>query len=575
MNTVWQTAETDEALAEHLAQACEMPRQAARVLVARGCREPAAIQEFLQPRLMGLQDPETIPGIAGAAELIGETAARGGRIAVYGDYDVDGLTATALMIRVLRALGAPAEPFLPSRMEDGYGLNPRTFERCLDRIQPELAVSVDCGTNSVSTMAVARARGVRLVVTDHHQCSGAIIPADVVVNPRLGPNTAPWHELAGVGVAFKLAHALIKRARREHLPGGEFDLRHCLDLVALGTVADCVPLVGENRVLVRHGLRALAATPWPGLQALMQTARLAGSEISCYHAGFVLGPRLNAAGRLGTAESALELLLTSDPERADALARELEKTNQKRQKIGHDIFEAARLMIESDRDLSAAAGLVVASREWNPGIVGIVAARLASLHNRPVAVIALDGAGNGRGSCRGPEGFNLVECLTDSSGLLRRFGGHAQAAGLEVAEADLPAFRDQFAKAVESRAGALPLQRVQRVDAWMTLREVDDDLGRWFQHLQPCGHGNPEPVLAVSNVALAGPPRRMGADGQHVRFVLDDGSERREAVGFNWGERAFPETRVDVAFELRPNTWNGRTTHQLHLRDLRPAGGDA
>ncbi len=568
--TLWRTEPADEALVGRLAAAHGLPRPLARVLAARGFDETTA-PAFLNPKLADLGDPFELPGMAAAAERLDAAVAARAPIAVYGDYDVDGLTATALLVRVLRALGAPAEPFLPHRIEDGYGLHPETLDRCVETLRPSLVVTVDCGTNSVAAAARARELGIGLVVTDHHQPSGDPAPADALVNPRFGPPEAPWRDLAGVGVAFKLAHALLKLARKRGVPGADLDLKPYLALVALGTIADCVPLLGENRIFARHGLRELNRGHWIGLEALRAAAGATG-EVDVYQTGFVLGPRLNASGRLGTAETSLRLLLADGPDEAQPLARTLNAANRERQDIERATFEEACAQLDGrfydpDREY----GVVAGSAGWHPGVIGIVASRLSSRYHRPAVVIAFDGAGGGRGSCRSIAGVNLLDCLNACAPVLRRHGGHAMAAGLELAEADVERFRAALHEAIAARVAPDDLQRRLRVDAWLEPAEADDGLADALAALRPCGQGNPEPVWGVRGVQPASPPRRMGEGGRHLRLDIAGGGSVREAVLFGAGDRPLPDGPLDLAFELRRNTWNGQTRLQWLLKDVRAA----
>ena len=564
----WITTAADETVAGRLAEEIGCPRPVARVLVARGYTVADDARRFLHPALRDISDPFELPAMRAAAEAVWAALSAGRSLVVYGDYDVDGLTATALLVGALRDLGAKAEPFLPHRMDDGYGLIPDTLDKCVERHHPGFVVTVDCGTNAVAAVERARALGIDVVITDHHQPSGALAPAAAVVNPRLGPADRPWSDLSGVGVALKLAHAVVKTGLDRGSAAARrlaARLRDRLDLVALGTVADCVPLRGENRLLVRHGLPRLDQPDGPGLLALRETAGVRGAT-DTYHVGFLLGPRLNASGRLGTAEKALELLMTGDTARGRAIAQELDAANRERQTIEKRIFDEARARIEAQHAPEIEPGVVIAGDGWHPGVIGIVASRLCSFYSRPAIVIALDGD-HGRGSCRSLEAVDMVACLHDCAALLPRYGGHAMAAGLEVARDRVGEFRRLFFEAISRRVTLADLQAVLRVDAWIALGEADDRLLEAMAGLRPCGQGNPEPVWAVRGVRILS-PRRVGE--RHLKMTVEEGGVRRDAIAFGFGDRDIPEGRVDVAFELKENTWNGTTSLQLQVRDLRP-----
>ncbi|OQW97122.1 MAG: single-stranded-DNA-specific exonuclease RecJ, partial [Verrucomicrobia bacterium A1] len=461
-------------------------------------------------------------------------------------------------------------PFLPHRLEDGYGLTPDTVDRCIDLHRPALIVTVDCGTNSADAVERALSRGVGIVITDHHQASGPPAPARAVVNPRLGPPGRPWSELAGVGVAFKLAHAVLKLARDAGAPGADaLDLRDQFDLVALGTVADCVPLTGENRVLVRHGLDVLRRAPSIGIRALMQVAALK-EEPDAWHIGFLLAPRLNAAGRLGTAEDSLNLLLAPDAARAASLARDLDRSNRERQEIERTIVDTAMARIDAVFDPAGDFALVVADRAWHPGVIGIVASRLVARYNRPAVVIALNDEGGGRGSCRGIPSVDLAAALRDCADLLHRCGGHAMAAGLDIDADRVDAFRTRLNEIVKARVNGRVPDPELSVDAWLRLEEADEELIGHIEKARPCGQGNPAPVWAARDVEVED---WKVMKEKHVRLRLRQGAEIRTAVGFNLAARGRPAGCIDIAFELRRDTWNGRNGLQLQLRDFRPTGG--
>lgn len=553
------------------AAAWGVPVALARWLRARGIADADAADRFLRPRLSRLDDPFRLPDMPAAVERIARAIAARERIAVFGDYDVDGISATALTLTTLRALEAEAVPFLPHRMEDGYGLRVESVRRCIEETGARLIVTVDCGINSAEAVADARAAGVDVVVTDHHVPDAAAQPeACAVVNPKRAPEGEPWRDLAGVGVAFKLCHALLKEGRGRSRPEAHrFDLRARLDLVALGTLADAVPLVGENRILARHGMDRLSRAPSPGLRALLEAASARG-EIGSYHVGYVIGPRLNAAGRLGTARKAFDLLMADDPGVARAIAIELDAANRERQNIEAQTLAEAEAWIERHFDPDRDFAIVVSGRDWHPGVIGIVASRLVARYRRPTVVITESADGRARGSSRGIEGFHLVEALAACGAGLDSFGGHAMAAGLTLAADRVPLLRERLSAYARERLAGADLRPEQRIDQWIALAEADERLCEAQRDLRPFGADNPAPVWGARGVRVLRSDT-VGLEGRHRRFTFSDGGAQRDAIGFNLGARPVPDGPLDIAFELQMDDYNGRRAVQLNLRDFRAA----
>ncbi|HMP74686.1 MAG TPA: single-stranded-DNA-specific exonuclease RecJ [Kiritimatiellia bacterium] len=563
---VWQPVLADEAAARALADATGQPLPVARLLWARGCRDAGAVDQFLNPRLSVLGDPFLLPDLRPAVERVWRAIDGGERIAVFGDYDVDGITSTALLTQVLRKLGGIATPFLPHRLEEGYGLSPEALQRCLESCNPALIITVDCGTGSVEAVAEATRRGVDVIVTDHHHPGALLAPALALVNPKLSPDES-IHMLAGVGVTFKLCHGLAKHGRELGRASAALDLRPHLDLVALGTIADIVPLAGENRILARHGLNQLNQTTSEGLQALIEVAAIE-DRIDAYEVGFRLGPRLNAAGRLGDAQRALDLLLGGEGVDVDALAKELDQSNRERQEIEAATVRDALGELEARFDPANDFGLVVGRLGWHPGVVGIVASRLLQRFHRPVAVIALSEEG-GRGSCRSIEGFDMVAGLTACADELAKYGGHAMAAGLELKPGRLDAFATRFNETARDLLAGRDLRPVQRIDAWLGLDEVDDALADSLDRMRPFGVGNATPVWGARGVRIVGAPRVVGKG--HLKLVLANGARQIEAMGWGMGERGVPDGPIDVAFQIKRDRFRGQERLVLHLQDFRPA----
>lgn len=558
----WQLATADDAAAERIAAALGLPQPMARLLVARGWATPEAARAALADDGAPLDDPEAMPGLPDAAAALADAIRLGRRIAVYGDFDVDGVTATALMVRALRTLGAEAAPFLPRRLDDGYGLTVAAARRCIETTRPNLIVTVDCGTHSDEAVRHIRRAGVDILITDHHHVAGAPAPATAVVNPRLGPPDAPWRDLSGVGVAFKLAVATAARLSRP------LDGVPLYELAALGTVADCVALRGENRTLVRRGLAAMnAGVSMPGLEALRQIAGI-GTIREAGQIAYALAPRLNAAGRLDTADIALELLMTDDHGRAVELAGCLDRLNRQRQRAEESVLTAAEAQAAAQPAAERAFAVVVAGAGWHAGVIGIVAARLAARHHRPAVVIATGETGAGRGSCRGIDELDLVAALGRCADVLRRYGGHAMAAGLDIEADRIPEFRRRFNEAVADCVGRRLPAPVTRLDAWIGLVDADLDMIEWIRRAGPYGHGHLPPTWGTRRVEVV--DWRIAKE-RHAMMRIRQAGTLRRAVAFQQGHRPPPRGPIDVAFQLQPNEWRGTRSAELRVVDWRPA----
>lgn len=567
----WKLAGVDDGPVEELARRLSIPVPLARALVRRGMVSADEADRFLNPRLSDLGDPFTLPGMEAAADRIWKAIKDGEPIVVYGDYDVDGVTSAALMSHVLTQLGATVHRYLPSRMEEGYGLGVEAVTRFIASDKPGLIVTTDCGSGAHEAVAAARVAGVDVVVTDHHEIEGTVVDALAVVNPKLGGD-ASVRMLAGVGVAFKVCHAVLKKGRAARRKAAvDLDLRECLDLVALGTISDMVPLRHENRILARHGLAQLNRRTRVGLNALAGKAGVEG-EMGTYHVGFVLGPRMNAVGRLGRADDALELLMTGDPDRAAVLAAMLDEANRDRKRIENDIMEAATRSVDAVFDPASHFGIVVGDAGWHVGVVGIVASRLANKYGRPAVVVAFDEYGMGRGSCRSIEGFDLLAGLKQCSGHLSRYGGHEMAAGLELERGAFGQFQESFRQACAEVLKDRDFGRTLELDAWVTVSDVlEPQFTEMLERMTPFGEGNAEPVWGCHAVQVLGPPRVVGE--KHLKFKVGQGARQCEAIGFNMAGRlaTFPEGALDLAFTVRMNTYLGRTAAQMQVLDFRAA----
>lgn len=534
----------------------------ATLLAQRGLTTPEIARGFLRPGLTQLADPMALAGMPAAVEAITQAVRAGRGILVHGDYDVDGQCATALLTRALRAAGARVIPFVPHRLRDGYDLGPAGVTAAREA-GAGLIITCDCGITALDAVASARSFGIDVVVTDHHLPGPALPEAIAIVDPQRNDDTSGLRQLCGSGLAFKLVQALVPAlGLPANLP------YHLLDLVALATVADIVPLTGENRILVRHGLKLLPLSRWPGLRALIRASGLEGREIRAGQIGFILGPRLNAVGRIGDAGDGLTLLLTDDEAEAARLALQLERMNVERQALDQRILEEALAQVEAECDPARDAALVLASESWHPGVVGIVASRVVERYGRPTFLIALDGD-VGRGSGRSISRFDLHAALQRCGDLLERFGGHHMAAGLTLRRDRLPAFRERLAGVARETLSDEDLGPEQRVDLVLDLANVNDDLERLCRYLEPCGMGNPSPVFGARGIRLDG-ARRVGSG--HLKGTLAGSGGRLAAIGFGWADRAPASELLDVAFRLEQNEWQGAVSLQARIVAMSPAG---
>ena len=546
-----------------LASSLGVPPALASLLVQRGFEDVASAKQFLRPAIESLANPETLADLARAADLVADAVRAGRTILIHGDYDVDGQCAAALLTRALRVAGAHVVPMVPHRMKDGYDFGASGLDAALQH-GAALILTCDCGILAHATVAAAKAAGLQVVVTDHHLPGASLPPADAVVDPQRADDTSGLGMLCGTGIAFKLVQALVPRLGLPvNLP------LHLLDFVALATVADVVPLVGENRVLVRHGLKVLQQSRWAGLRALIAAAGLEGKEIKAGALGFILGPRLNAVGRVADANDGLRLLLTDDPDEARALAAHCEQCNTERQALDKRMLDEALAQVEAMAELPNA--LVLAGDGWHPGVVGIVASRVVERTGRPAFLLALDGE-RGRGSGRSIDAFDLHHALQQCSDLLVRWGGHRMAAGLTIERDQIDAFRARFVAVAEAALRPDDLGPEQRVDLELSLGELTPEFERLCRHLEPCGMGNPGPVFAVRGVRVQ---KRTVVGAGHLKCRLGDEQHSLEAIGWGMADR-YPwlgSGPVDAAFRLELNSFRGSTSLQAKLLGLRPSDG--
>ncbi|MBP7142346.1 MAG: single-stranded-DNA-specific exonuclease RecJ [Opitutaceae bacterium] len=556
---------------EELCRTAGVSTVLAELLLRAGLKEPALAVKFLRPALAELQDPFLLRNLDAAAARLRQAILNQEELVVLGDYDVDGVSSTALLVSILRRFGLNPRFVVPRRMEDGYGLSRSAIDRALEQGVPRLFIALDCGTNSHEEVAYLISRGVEVMVIDHHRSKEKSLDGVLLINPHVnsGKDDDAWRHLCTVGLVFKLCHGLLKLLRAgEHAIAQQIKLRDYLDLVAMGTVADLVPLHGENRILARFGLRILQGTERPGLRALMTVAGVKPEQgIMPVDISFRLGPRINASGRLADAALSVELLLSEDESFCAQTARQLDAFNRERQEIERSITEEAERIVEER--YSHLPGIVLYGDTWHSGVVGIVAGRVSRKYNRPCVVLGNEGE-IAKGSGRSVEGVNLVEVLATCSDVLSGWGGHPMAVGVSVHTRLVDDFRTRFAEAVEAHVGGRELEAFLALSAWLTLDQIREQLMEELEELHPFGQGNPEPVFGIRGIVLRHRPEVF--KGQHFRFSLED-SRGRRLFGVAWkmaGRLPPVGVPVDLAVELVWNHFNDRKLLQLELIDWRP-----
>jgi single-stranded-DNA-specific exonuclease len=559
---------------EALSKRAGVSRVLAELLLRNGHRDADAAAGFLQPALAGLNDPFLLRNIEAAATRLRQAIAQRESVVVLGDYDVDGVSSTALLVMVLRRFGLNPRFIVPRRSEDGYGLSRSAIDRALEGGKPNLFIALDCGTNSHEETAYLRGQGVDVMVIDHHRSKERALDDGLLINPHVHAceknSDHAWRNLCTVGLVFKLAHGLLKQLRLENHPVAfRIKLRDHLDLVALGTIADLVPLLGENRILARHGLRILEQTHRPGLRALMEVSGVKPAHgITPTDISFRLGPRINASGRLADAALSVELLISDDEAFCVETARQLDAFNRERQEIERAITDEAERLIETQ--FASHAGIVLFAENWHPGVVGIVAGRVTRKYNRPCVVLGNEGD-MAKGSGRSVDGVNLVEVLGTCCENLTSWGGHPMAVGIALQKLHLDSFRERFAAAVRAHVGGDIAEARLELAAWLTPEQITERLLEELDALHPFGQGNPEPIFGVKGVVLRTLPEVFKE--QHFRFNFEDGRGRRlHGVAWKLAHR-LPKLHLplDLAVELKWNHFNGRKLLQLGLIDWREA----
>jgi single-stranded-DNA-specific exonuclease len=574
MNRRWLVNRTNPEYIRYLSKAASVSPALAQVLINRGLKTPEKIHDFFHSGLTGLSDPFGLPGVTKAVERIKYAWTHGERVLVHGDYDTDGLTATSIMVYTLRAMGMDVHYFIPNRMTDGYGFNPSSVETS-KKLGAKLIITVDCGITAFDAAAAAQAGGIDVIITDHHEPAvrrepgtkneGFLIPdAVAVVNPKLSACDRELWTLSGAGVAFKIVQAL---AMDDALPFASDDSLALLDLAALGTLADVVPLTGENRIILKEGLRYITNPHRPGIRSLIEVSGLRDKEIRAGLLSFTMVPRINASGRMGDAGDVVTLFLSGSYEETMCIAEELDLTNSARQRMEEEVYQEALAQL---REKGYGSVIVLCGRGWHTGVVGIVASRIADEFSRPTFVLTMEGD-IAKGSARSIPPFDIHKGLSACSDILLSFGGHRQAAGLRLRESDIPFFEKRINAVAEDTLREEDFTPVIKIDAEVVLPEVNTGLVREISLLEPLGFGNPEPLfgsrrLDVLSLKIVGK--------NHLRMRVRQSSQSLDAIGFDMGrfvEQLNSSASLDAAFTPTINEWNGSRHLQLNLKACRPS----
>ena len=557
-----QPVETE--LVNKIAASLEVPAIIARLLVARGITTGPEARQFLRPTLKDLHDPYLMNGMEKTVVRIEEALAARQKIMIYGDYDVDGITGTALLWRSLFALGAEVSWYLPNRIQEGYGISASGVEEA-QRRGVKLIISVDCGITAHQEILLAKTLGIDCIITDHHETKDSLPEAISVLDPKREDNTYPYQELSGVGVAYKLMQALYRRLGME-----DASLEQHLDLVALGTIADIVPLTGENRVLAKFGIERIKNSSKPGIRALLEVTGLSGKPMDSGQIVFVVAPRINAAGRIGTADLALKLLVTENQDEAFTIAKSLDEENRKRKEIDELILNEAMDMVEQQVNLNKERVIVLSSDTWHQGVIGIVASRLVEAFYRPTILIAVDGD-KGKGSARSITAFHLHQALKECQQHLLGYGGHKYAAGLSIDAGSIPQFRTDINKYADEVLSPEDMIPSQTLDAEVDLDSIDLETAQSFSLFAPFGPGNRHPVLVSDQLRVVGTPYIVGKN--HLKFKVKQNQKIFDTIGFSFGdlldELEDRDCSLDLAFVLEENEWQGRKKLQLRVKDIK------
>jgi len=560
MRKTWKVKTEDASLRDKIARELSISPIVAQLLLNRNIRTLSEAGYFLNPSLLSLHDPFLMKDMDRAVAGIKRAIDQKKRIMVYGDYDVDGITATALLALVLKKMGAETEHYIPNRLEEGYGLNKKAI-RHIHKKGINFLITVDCGINSCNEIEELKGLGIETIITDHHSPGDRLPAAHAVINPLRRDCRYPDKNLSGVGVAFKLATALMGKDNNS--------LYEHLDIVCLGTVADVVPLIGENRILVKNGLEELTHTKKPGIKALIEESYLKGKDITSHYVGYILAPRINAMGRLGSPELSLRLLLTQDSKEALRLAKTLDKENRNRQKMEEGVLRQATARVEREVDFKQEMVIVLEGEDWHQGVIGIVASRLVDKFYRPTVMISMDGD-KGKGSCRSIKNFHLFEVLSECSDILKDFGGHKYAAGLSIHKNRVSELKSKLNEIARSRIQPEDLVPIVDIDMEIPISSLNSKLLQELDELAPFGLGNPRPVFSSRNLRMRTFPKRL--KGDTLKMWITDGKVTAEAIGFKMAD-CMPSDplrqSMDIAYTCTLNTYKGITSIQLQLKDLR------
>lgn len=566
-NKLWKcSSDGKENIVENLIMEFGLPRAVALYLASRGVTEKD-VDSYFNAAFNDLSDPFRFPGIDNAVLRLWQAIRNRERILIHGDYDTDGITATALLAWVLERNGALVSSFLPHRFDDGYGFTPDSLSKALEAAGSDcgVLVTVDCGINSADAVNDARSRGIDVIITDHHEPAEELPDALAIINPKVHPEVTDLNNLSGVGVAFKLAHAFVLHGRKNNLGGYTTDLQEVLDYVALGTVADIVPLLGENRILVKYGMETLKKQLRPGVRALIEIARV-GHKMHPSDITFKLAPRLNAAGRLGNAISALQLMTAGNIVEAYKYASMLDEFNHKRQMKEQEIFNEAKQQVESDPDYASSMTIMAAGEEWHQGVIGIVASRFARDYNRPAIVLTIQGT-EAHGSGRSINGINLIQILSRCSHLLTRYGGHPMAVGLGLAKENIPEFKRAFERIVSEEFQPSDIRDSVDYDGAVSIGDLGDDFFRYYEQLGPFGHGNPQPLFRLDGVEVV---RTFPIKPGHTKGILRDRHGNTcDFIAFNM--TVTPHVTWDITAVPHINEYYGEKRRQLQIVDFRPS----
>ena len=568
MEKRWVIAPENLKLQKIFSKEFEIPLVTAQVLVNRGLQDVNEASLFLHGKLSQLHDPFIFSDMKNAVDRVYQAIEKKEKIVLYGDYDVDGSTGTALLLYLFRDLKAEVEYYVPHRVEEGYGVNKMALDS-LKKEKTKLIITIDNGISAVKESEYAGKLGIDVIVTDHHEPKEELPKCVAVLDPKAPGEKYPFKGLSGVGMAFKLAHAIVRRGLEINYPfAKDIDLKEHLDLVALGTVADVVPLTDENRIMVKHGLKKLSRTSKVGLKVLKEKSGL-NDEISTGQVAFRLAPRLNASGRIGNARNSIDLLCTQDETEAVTLAHTLEETNRQRQEIERHVLEEAMKQVKSNVDLENDPVIVLDGENWHSGVIGIVASRLVGTYYKPTVIISVDGK-EGKGSARSIKNLHILEALTDCEKELKTYGGHKQAAGLSIETKALEKFRTKFIQSVQSRIKPEDLIPELEIDMEVNLGDITYDLLDSLETLSPYGYENPRPIFISRNLEALR-PSLVGKN--HLKLMFTDGNDTIDAIGFDMADALKlirkPGTKVDVAYRPQINTFRGNSSLQLQIEDIR------